>query len=99
MHDWPDHKCCEILRSIVGAMGPSSTILIDEMVLPDQHVHWQAAQSDLATLAGLGAAERTQQQWTKLLDSVDLRLQKQYEYSPSVYQSIMEVVPKRRSSE
>lgn len=80
-------------------MGPSSAILIDEMVLPDQHVHWQAAQSDLATMAGLGAAERTQQQWTELLDSMDLRVRKRYVYSPSVYQSIMEVVPKGRSSE
>ena len=80
-------------------MGPSSTILIDEMVLPDQDVHWQAAQSDLATFAGLGAAERTQQQWTELLGSVDLRVRKRYEYSPSVYQSMLEVVRRGRSSD
>ena len=75
-------------------MGPDSTILIDEMVLPDQNVHWQAAQSDLATMAVLASVERTRRQWTELLDSVGLKIRDLHEYTPSVHWSILTVVPK-----
>lgn len=94
LHDWPDHRCREILSNIVPAMGPDSTILLDEMVLPDRNVHWQAAQSDLATMAVLASIERTKGQWTALLDSVGLKIREVHEYNPSVHWSVLTAVPK-----
>ena len=38
MHDWPDQKCKEILKSTVSAMKPGySRLLINEWILPDSN--------------------------------------------------------------
>lgn len=34
LHDWPDEQCKDILSNIVDTMGPESTILIEDYVLP-----------------------------------------------------------------
>ena len=94
LHDWPDHKCRDILNYIIPAMGPESVILIDEMVFPNKGVHWQSAQIDLTMMAALASVERTQAQWSDLLDSVGLKIAKVYTYTPSVCESIMTVVRK-----
>ena len=75
-------------------MGPESVILIDEMVLPNEGVHWQSTQVDLTMMAALAAMERTQAQWSYLLDSVDLKIANIHTYTPLVYESIMTVVRK-----
>lgn len=94
LHDWPDHKCREILQNIIPAMGPDSAILLDEMVLPDTHVHWQSTQIDITMMATLASIERTKTMWADLLDSVGLKIEKVLTYTPSVYESIMTVVRK-----
>ena len=94
LHDWPDEKCREILRNIIPAMGPDSVILIDEMVLPNKNVHWQATLVDLTMMACLASVERTLAHWERLLDSVGLRIVQLYTYKPSVYECIMSVVRK-----
>lgn len=75
-------------------MGPDSLILIDEMVLPDTGVHWQATQIDLTVMASLASRERTYTQWVELLGSVGLEIAKTRTYMPSVYHSIITVVRK-----
>ena len=75
-------------------MGPDSTILIDEMVLPDSHVHWHATQIDLTMMAALASIERTETTWAALLDSVELKVEKIYTYTPTINESIMKVVRK-----
>ena len=94
LHDWPDHKCREILQNIIPAMGPHSAILLDEMVLPDTHVHWQSAQIDLSMMAALASIERTETMWAELLDSIGLKIEKVLTYTPSIHESIMTVVRK-----
>ena len=94
LHDWPDHKCREILQNIIPAMGPDSAILLDEMVLPDTNVHWQSAQIDITMMAALASIERTRTMWADLLDSVGLKIEKVLTYTPSIYESIMTVVRK-----
>ncbi|KAL2050995.1 hypothetical protein ABVK25_008741 [Lepraria finkii] len=94
LHDWPDHKCREILQNIIPAMGPDSAILLDEMVLPDTHVHWQSTQTDITMMASLASIERTKTMWADLLDSVGLKIEKVLTYTPSVYESIMTVIRK-----
>ena len=96
IHDWPDHKCREILENITQAMGPESVILLDEMVLPDTKVHWQSTQIDLTMMAALASRERTRTQWAELLGSVGLEIVAIRTYTPSIYESIMTVVKKAK---
>ncbi|MCJ1261206.1 hypothetical protein MMC22_001070 [Lobaria immixta] len=94
LHDYPDDKCRAILKNLVDAMGKDSSILIDEMVLPDSNVPWHATQLDLTMMAGLASVERTKEQWYHLLDSAGLKIVKIYTYTISLQESIIVVVPK-----
>jgi O-methyltransferase domain len=94
LHDFPDDKCRLILQSIMEAMGKDSLILIDEMVLPNTGVHWQATQIDLTMMSALASMERTHEQWSALLDSMGLKITKTYVYTPSLHESVIVAVPK-----
>ena len=93
LHDWPDDKCIAILKNLVPAMDKDSRILIDDMVLPDIGVHWQAAQLDLTMMAALGSVERTKEQWYALMKSAGLRILQIYTYTTLLQDSIITVVP------
>lgn len=75
LHDWPDDKCVEILRRLKEASDVGSKILIDEMVLHNTGVHWQAATLDIAMGMTLGAMERTRDQWEALVERAGLRIE------------------------
>ncbi|KAJ5709200.1 O-methyltransferase B [Penicillium malachiteum] len=92
LHDWPDHKCREILKNIINAMAPDSYILIDDMVLPNFAVHWQQARLDMLMMVALGARERTQEQWDQLVESAWLKINKVHTYTENLKDSIIEVV-------
>jgi demethylsterigmatocystin 6-O-methyltransferase len=77
----------------VEAMGPDSCILIDDMVLPEQSVHWQATQLDLLMMVLLGARQRTELEWKSLLASVGLKAKRIYPYTQSLRDSIIVAVP------
>lgn len=94
LHDWPDEKCIAILKQLVTASGPQSQILIDEMVLPDTGVTWEAATIDLTMMSSLGSRERTIKEWTNLLDQASLKIQEVYTYLPRRQDSIIQAVPK-----
>lgn len=94
LHDWPDDKCIEILKHLVAASGPESQILIDEMVLPDSGVPWEAATLDLTMMASLGSRERTLSEWRALLDQAGLKALYVYPYQPRRQDSIIQAVPK-----
>lgn len=94
LHDYPDDKCRALVQNLIDAMGKDSLILIDEMVLPDSNVPWQATQLDLTMMVGLASAERTREQWYQLLDSAGLKIVKIYTYTISLQDSIIVVVPK-----
>ena len=93
LHDWPDDKCIAILRNLVPAMDKDSRILIDDMVLPDTGVHWQATQLDLTLMAALGSVERTKEQWYALMKSAGLKILQIYTYTTLLQDSIIVVVP------
>lgn len=94
LHDWPDEKCVAILKPLLAASGPQSQILIDEMVLPDAGVTWEAATIDLTMMASLGSRERTIKEWTTLLDQAGLKIQKVHTYLPRRQDSVIQAVPK-----
>lgn len=74
LHDWTDADCVKILSSIVPAMGPESRLVIDEVVLPNVNVPWQAAYMDLTMMSSLGGIERTRKEYETLLEKVGLRI-------------------------
>jgi demethylsterigmatocystin 6-O-methyltransferase len=85
LHDFPDYKCCEILNNITPAMGNDSVIIIDDIRLPHKNVHWHVTEIDLFMMTALASIERTQSQWSALLDSVGLKINKVFTYTPSIY--------------
>ncbi len=93
LHDYHDEKCLLILENIIAAMGKDSVVLIDEMVLPNAGVHWQAAQLDIMVMTALASKERTKEQWYALMESVGLKINKIWTYTSSLQDSIIEVVP------
>ncbi|KAG8527862.1 uncharacterized protein KY384_006778 [Bacidia gigantensis] len=90
LHDWDDVKSEEILKQIIPAMGPDSKILIDEMALPNQGVHWWSACLDLHMYAMLGALERTVEQWHELLEGrCGLKIEAVKTYMPTMRNSVI----------
>ncbi|TVY17283.1 O-methyltransferase hmp5 [Lachnellula arida] len=75
MHNWQDAECRKILQNIAGAMAPDSRLLIGEMVVPDvpegvdKTVYWM----DLCMLI-IGGKERSEKEFSALLDSAGLKL-------------------------
>ncbi|KAI5861161.1 S-adenosyl-L-methionine-dependent methyltransferase [Durotheca rogersii] len=70
--DWPDADARAILGHVRDAMGASSLLLVDELVLPDRGAHRWEAQLDLAMLAMLNAEARTEAAWRRLLADAGL---------------------------
>jgi len=75
-------------------LGEDSRILIDEMVLPNEKVHWHATQIDLAMMSAMGAKERTDEQWRALIDKAGLKIVNIVTYTPSLNDSIIMAIPK-----
>ena len=75
-------------------MGKESSVLIEETVLPDTNVHWQATQLDLSMMCAFAARERTQDAWRALLGSVGLKIETILVQTPSVHESVIKAVPK-----
>ncbi|KAK9444222.1 O-methyltransferase B [Metarhizium brunneum] len=93
IHDYADDKAIVILKNTITAMAPDSVILIDDMVLPDCGVPWQATQIDLVMMSTLASQERTHEQWFSLLSKAGLKINKIYTYTASLQDSIIEAVP------
>lgn len=77
MHNWQDNEARKILKNIADAMAPDSRLLIGEMVVPkepegvDKTVYWM----DLCMLI-IGGKERSEKEFSALLDSAGLQLVK-----------------------
>jgi len=92
LHDWPDHKCREILRNIKAAMSGESVLLVDEIVLPDVGVHSNATSIDMEMMCAFASQERTQSQWDELFAMEGLTRVKTWVYKATHYESVMKVV-------
>lgn len=67
-----------------------SKILIDDLVLPDVNVPRRGAMIDLTMMVLETGSERTLRQWTDLLGSVGLRIEKVW-YAKTGLESLIEV--------
>jgi hypothetical protein len=69
LHDWPDDKAIEILRSITSGMTPGySKIWLLEGIVPETNASLCLAGMDITMMVFLGALERTKRQWYELLE-------------------------------
>ena len=78
LHDWDDERCIAILQSCRAAMGQAARLAIIELLLPEHMAPGDAMLSaallDLTMLAYAGGRERTEAEFTHLLDQARLRL-------------------------
>jgi len=91
LHDWPDEKARQILRSLVRAMAPKySRLLLNENVLPLTGCHPHLSALDLTMMTLFGSQERTEENWRELLKSEGLQLVAVHTI-PSCLKSVLEV--------
>jgi hypothetical protein len=78
LHDWDDDRCVAILRTCRAAMADAARLVIVELILPEHMTPsppmLSAALLDLIMLAYAGGRERTEAEFTALLDQAGLRL-------------------------
>lgn len=91
LHDWNDADCVRILKATIPAMASYSRIVIDEVVLPDTQVPWQAAWLDMVMNTALGGAERTRTEWEVLLGQAGLRIVDIVQYDNKTQSAIVAV--------
>ncbi|KAM0214771.1 hypothetical protein ACHAQD_008670 [Fusarium lateritium] len=79
LHDWPNADAVKILQGVVEAMGPSSKLLIMDMVLPkpgsgSRTFEATLRQKDLTMIQTFNAKEREVEEWSALLSQADASL-------------------------
>jgi len=79
LHDWSDVYCRRILKPIAEAMGPSSHIVISDIIQPQANTILKTQDAriralDLTMLSMFNAKERSYEDWARLFASVDSRL-------------------------
>ena len=74
IHDWDDEKCLTILVNCHKAMAPNGRLLIIEMVLPEGNSPHVGKLVDMEMLVMAGGQERTEQEYSTLLDKAGFRL-------------------------
>ncbi|KAL3458168.1 S-adenosyl-L-methionine-dependent methyltransferase [Aspergillus heterothallicus] len=91
LHDWNDEDCVKILKATIPAMRPNSRIVIDEVVLPDGKIPWQAAWLDIVMATSVGTTERTRSEWEALLQAAGLRIVETIQYNSRMHCAIIAV--------
>ncbi|RYP58913.1 hypothetical protein DL770_010329 [Monosporascus sp. CRB-9-2] len=94
LHDFPNHKCVEILQNIKVGMTEESVVLIDEMVLPECGAPWRATQLDMSMLTCLAATERSEADWRVVIDEAGFKIVKIWTYTQKLRDSVIVAVPK-----
>jgi hypothetical protein len=74
LHDWPDDKCIEILRSCRAAINDGGVVLLVERVLGLPGYEVVTAFSDLNMLVLPGGRERTEAEYAAVFDAAGFRL-------------------------
>lgn len=74
LHDWPDDRCIEILRTCRRSLLPGGVVLVVEALLGRAGHEVETAFSDLNMMVVPGGQERTQEEYAALFSAADLRL-------------------------
>lgn len=67
LHDWNDARSVEILKNCRAAMQPASRLLVIERVVPEGNQPAEAKLFDINMLVVAGGAERTRQEYGRIL--------------------------------
>ncbi|OGM42145.1 hypothetical protein ABOM_009170 [Aspergillus bombycis] len=94
LHDYPDSQGIQILKNLRAAMAHDSQILIDEMVLPETNVPWQATLADLSLMVSMGGKERSKEQWETLAEQSGLHVAEIHTYDNSDNFSVIVMMPR-----
>lgn len=77
LHDWSDEKCLEILKHLKDAMKPGySKLLLHEMLIPERGASTFHSMLDMTMMAFNAGMERTERQWTELLNNAGFEVVK-----------------------
>ncbi|KAF2117897.1 O-methyltransferase-domain-containing protein [Lophiotrema nucula] len=71
LHGWSDEDCITILTHVKDAMKAGySTLLLNEIVLPDVGCSFWGAAFDVTMMAMVSGRNRTRQEWSHLLSTI-----------------------------
>jgi hypothetical protein len=73
IHDWNDDDAIRILRNVRAVMKPDATLLLVEIVVPDDEREHLSKMLDLEMLVSLAGRERTEAQYADLLSRAGFR--------------------------
>src|SRR6185312_15140017 len=74
IHDWPDEKALAILDNLRTGGGADSTVVLVELVIPENNRDFIGKWGDLEMLLGGDARERTAAQYNALLERAGFRM-------------------------
>lgn len=74
LHDWDDEHAAAILRTVRAAATAEARVVIRDAVIPPGNAPHSNKWLDLLMLVLLRGRERTEEQWRRLLDDIDLRV-------------------------
>ncbi len=74
LHDWPDDRCVDILRTCRRSLSAGGVVLVVETLVGRPGHEVDAAFSDLNMLVLPGGLERTEQKYAALFDAAGLQL-------------------------
>lgn len=90
LHDWDDVEGIRILENLKPALKPGySRVLLNEIVLSEEHPTIAATSMDMMMLAHSAVREGTEADWRAILAKAGLTLLKIYDY-PGVAESVIE---------
>jgi hypothetical protein len=79
MHNWTDNDCSKILKNVTEAMVKGySKLLLSEHILPGMNCKMESFGRDIGMLSLHGGVERSEKQWTALLEPQGLEIVKFY---------------------
>lgn len=74
LHNWSDEDSATILRRVREAMPPHGKLIIVDAVVPDGGGLHPSMLADLFMMVILGGKERTEEDWSRLLDAAGFQL-------------------------
>jgi hypothetical protein len=74
IHDWPDDKAQQILKTLRAATRTGTTVLLVECVIPPHDRDFFAKWMDLAMLVANAGRERTRDEYRNLLQQADFHM-------------------------
>ena len=74
VHDWPDDRAQQLLKTVRAATRDGATLLLVECVIPPHDRDFVAKWSDLGMLVGNTGRERTADEYRDLLHQIGFRM-------------------------